>query len=76
MSTPVIIPQLGMAMSEAKIADWIVKDGDTVAQGDAIFEIESDKAVQEVESPASGTIKIIGKAGETYPIETVVAEIS
>lgn len=76
MTTPVIIPQLGMAMSEGKIVEWLVSDGDTVEAGQAILNIENDKAIQEIESPASGTIKLIGKEDEVYPIETVVAEIS
>lgn len=76
MTTTVVLPKLGFAMIEAEIVEWLVSDGDIVQEGDAIFAIESEKSVQEVESPASGSIRIIAPAGETYAVGTVVAEIS
>jgi pyruvate/2-oxoglutarate dehydrogenase complex dihydrolipoamide acyltransferase (E2) component len=75
MSIPVVLPKLGFAMQNAEIAEWLVADGATVKEGDIIYSIESEKSVQEVESPASGTLRIIEPAGGTYPVGTVVAEI-
>lgn len=75
MVTTVVLPKLGFAMIEAEIVEWLVSDGDVVKEGDAIYAIESEKSVQEVESPASGSIRIIASAGETYAVGTVVAEI-
>jgi pyruvate/2-oxoglutarate dehydrogenase complex dihydrolipoamide acyltransferase (E2) component len=76
MSIPVVLPKLGFAMLEGTIAEWLVADGAIVSEGDIIYAMESEKSVQEVESPASGAIRILGVEGETYPVGTVVAEIS
>lgn len=76
MAVTVIIPKIGFAMQDATISEWLVADGSTVSEGDPIFAMESEKSVQEVESPAAGTIRFIGEVGETYPVGTVVAEIS
>nr|WP_047167514.1 biotin/lipoyl-containing protein [Sphingomonas sp. Y57] len=75
MSIPVVLPKLGFAMLEGEIAEWIVADGASVKEGDVIYSIESEKSVQEVESPATGTLRIIEPAGGTYPVGTVVGEI-
>ncbi|MGV6807347.1 MAG: biotin/lipoyl-containing protein [bacterium] len=76
MTTKVTLPKLGMAMSEGVLSEWLVKDGDTVSEGQVIYSIENDKSVQEIESPASGVIKIIAEEGETYPVDAVLAEIA
>jgi pyruvate/2-oxoglutarate dehydrogenase complex dihydrolipoamide acyltransferase (E2) component len=75
MSTPVMLPKLGFAMQNGEIAEWLVADGATVKEGDIIYSVESEKSVQEVESPASGILRIIEPAGGTYAVGTVVAEI-
>ncbi len=75
MATKVVLPKLGMAMSEGTLSEWLVKDGDLVEEGQVIFEIENDKSVQEIESPASGKITIIAEEGEIYPVDEVLAEI-
>lgn len=75
MTTPVVIPKIGFAMQEATIAEWLVADGSFVSEGDGLYAMESEKSVQEVESPANGTIRIMAQVGETYPVGTVVAEI-
>lgn len=74
--TKVVLPKLGMAMSEGVLTEWLVGDGDVVSEGQPICSIESDKSVQEIEAPAAGTIRIIAEAGETYPVETELAEIT
>lgn len=75
MATKVTLPKLGMAMSEGTLSEWMVKDGDHVTEGQVIYGIENDKAVQEVESPATGTIRLIATEGEVYPVDAVLAEI-
>lgn len=75
MSVPVVLPKLGFAMLEGEIAEWLVSDGASVKEGEAIYSVESEKSVQEVESPATGTLRIIEQAGSTYPVGTVVGEI-
>lgn len=76
MTVEVVVPKLGMAMSEGVLTEWLVKDGDSVKEGDEIVTIENDKSVQEIESPATGIIKLLANEGETYPIDTVLAEIN
>ena len=58
MTTKVLVPKLGMAMSEGRLAEWMVNDGDQVEEGQVIYGLENDKSVQEIEAPASGKIKI------------------
>lgn len=54
--TEVVMPSGGMAMTEGVIVQWLKAPGDVVAEGDPILEIETDKAVEVVQSPASGTL--------------------
>lgn len=75
MTTNIKIPKLGMSMDEAKLVSWLVADGAHVEQGAPLYEIETDKAIQEVEAPVSGTVKIIGEQGETYDIGHLIATI-
>jgi pyruvate/2-oxoglutarate dehydrogenase complex dihydrolipoamide acyltransferase (E2) component len=76
MSTEVLLPKIGFSMNEGVLTRWLVDDGATVAQGQPLYELESDKSLQEVEAPASGRLKIIvAAAGETYPVGTVLGEI-
>jgi len=76
MTTKVILPKLGMAMSEGVISEWLVKDGDSVEEGQVIYSLENDKSVQEIESPASGVISLKSEEGETYAVDTLLAEIN
>jgi pyruvate/2-oxoglutarate dehydrogenase complex dihydrolipoamide acyltransferase (E2) component len=62
-------------MNEGVIAEWLVQDGSAVREGQPIYSIESDKSVQQIESPASGVLRIIGRVGETYQVGAVIAEI-
>ncbi len=56
MPTPVELPKLGNTVEECLIAKWIKHPGDTVETGETVVEIETDKAVQEIASPVSGTV--------------------
>ena len=76
MATQVLLPKIGFSMNEAILAEWMVADGAAVTEGQALYAIESDKSTQEIESPASGTVKIIALVGEVYPVGAVLAEIA
>jgi pyruvate/2-oxoglutarate dehydrogenase complex dihydrolipoamide acyltransferase (E2) component len=76
MITPVVLPKLGFAMLEGTIAEWTVADGSLVKEGDVIYSIESEKSVQEVQSPANGRIRILASTGNSLPVGTVVAQIA
>jgi pyruvate/2-oxoglutarate dehydrogenase complex dihydrolipoamide acyltransferase (E2) component len=75
MSTEVLFPKIGFSMSEGTLSQWLVADGDAVREGQPIYSLESEKSEQDVEAPASGTLKIIGKAGEVYPVGALVGQI-
>ena len=73
MIQEIILPQLGETMNEGTIVQWLVKEGDTVAKGDVLFQMESDKAVLDVESPAAGQVlKLLYPKGAKVPVLTVV----
>jgi pyruvate/2-oxoglutarate dehydrogenase complex dihydrolipoamide acyltransferase (E2) component len=76
VATQVLLPKIGFSMNEAILAEWMVADGAAVTEGQALYAIESDKSTQEIESPASGTLKIIALVGEVYPVGAVLAEIA
>ncbi|MEK7993576.1 MAG: biotin/lipoyl-containing protein, partial [Planctomycetota bacterium] len=59
MAKEVRLPQLGQTMEEGTVVNCLVKVGDEVKKGDVIFEIETDKATLEMESPAGGFVKHI-----------------
>jgi len=75
MATQVVLPKLGFSMNEGLLSEWMVEDGAAVTEGQVIYALESDKSTNEVESPASGTIKILKEVGETYEVGTILAEI-
>ncbi len=56
MPIPILMPALSPTMEEGKLAKWLVKEGDKVASGDVIAEIETDKATMEVEAVDEGTV--------------------
>ncbi|CEK20556.1 pyruvate/2-oxoglutarate dehydrogenase complex, dihydrolipoamide acyltransferase component [Chthonomonas calidirosea] len=68
------MPKMGDGMEEGTIIAWLKKEGETVAKGEAIAEIETDKARVPLESYEEGVLtKILVQPGETVPIGTVVA---
>ena len=75
MTTQVLLPKIGFSMNEGVLARWLVEDGATVAAGQPLYEMESEKSIQEVEAPASGKLRILAAIGETYPVGTVLGEI-
>ena len=75
MAIPLNIPKLGVSMSEGTLVEWLVQDGEQVAEGQVIYRLETDKVENDVESPASGVIHITGVEGELYDVGTTIGEI-
>jgi pyruvate dehydrogenase E2 component (dihydrolipoamide acetyltransferase) len=76
MAQALIFPKLGQTMEEGLIVKWLKQEGDAVAKGDILFEIETDKANLEVESFFEGTLlKIYVGVGITVPVNTVVGYV-
>ncbi len=75
MPIEITMPALSPTMEDGKLARWLVKEGDNVAPGDVIAEIETDKATMEVEAVEEGTVaRIVVPAGsEAVRINTVIA---
>jgi 2-oxoisovalerate dehydrogenase E1 component len=66
---PVVMPNMDLIITEATIVSWFKKVGDKVTKGEALLEIETDKAVSQVESPADGTlVEILTEAGAVVPL--------
>lgn len=72
----IIIPKLGLTMEEGTIVSWIVREGDQIEKGDILFEVETDKAINEVTSSVKGTLgKILCQEGQTVDVLSVVGYI-
>jgi 2-oxoglutarate dehydrogenase E2 component (dihydrolipoamide succinyltransferase) len=72
----VVVPKWGLTMEEATIGRWLKAPGDRVLAGEAILEIETDKATGEVEAPSAGTLaQTLFAAGDTVEPGQVVARI-
>ncbi|MGB5196257.1 MAG: dihydrolipoamide acetyltransferase family protein, partial [Candidatus Deferrimicrobium sp.] len=73
----VIMPSLGFDMTEGLLARWLKNEGDPVVKGQAIAEIETEKATVEIEAAVSGILaRIIVQAGETVPVGTSIGVIA
>ncbi|PHR12474.1 MAG: dihydrolipoamide acyltransferase [Sphingopyxis sp.] len=76
MATDIRIPKLGFSMESGILAEWLVEDGSEVTAGQEIYALENEKSTQEVESPATGKLKIIVQAdGEEYPVGELIGTI-
>jgi pyruvate/2-oxoglutarate dehydrogenase complex dihydrolipoamide acyltransferase (E2) component len=79
VATILSMPKWGLAMKTGRVVQWLKKPGDTVQQGEPIVEIESEKAVNEVEAPASGIVRSLvvkedESAAVSEPLAVIVAE--
>jgi len=72
----VVMPQMGVSVSEGTIARWLKQEGEQIEADEPLLEISTDKVDTEVPSPASGTVvEILTQEGETVPVATVIARI-
>lgn len=69
MATEIKLPQLGQTMEEGTVVSCLVKIGDEIKKGDVIFEVETDKATLEMESPEAGFVKhVFAQDGQTLEV--------
>ncbi|GKY88747.1 pyruvate dehydrogenase complex dihydrolipoamide acetyltransferase [Sinisalibacter aestuarii] len=75
MPTQILMPALSPTMEEGTLAKWLVKEGDTVASGDVIAEIETDKATMEFEAVDEGTMGkiLVAEGSEAVKVNTPIA---
>lgn len=69
------VPSVGESVVEGVLARWIKKNGDLVKANEPLFELETDKATQEVAAPASGVLQILVKEGEKVAIGALVGRL-
>src|SRR4030095_4962172 len=73
----VVMPQMGVSVSEGTITKWLKSEGEEIAADEALLEISTDKVDTEVPSPASGVIQqILAQEGDTVAVGTKIAIIS
>ena len=76
MATEVLLSQLGYDMAEGTVVQWLKNEGDHVAQGEPIVEIETDKVTVEIEAETSGILRrVVAPEGSTIPTGQVLAYI-
>ena len=75
--TEVRVPTLGESVTEATVATWFKKPGDTVVRDEMLCELETDKVTVEVPSPMAGTLsEIVAQEGDTVGVDALLAQIS
>lgn len=67
MAVEVVMPKFGLTMTEGTIQQWFKAEGDAITAGEALFEVETEKVLYEIEAPADGTV-----AKLLYAVEAVV----
>jgi pyruvate dehydrogenase E2 component (dihydrolipoamide acetyltransferase) len=76
MPTDIIMPRLGLTMEEGTIVRWHAAEGDGVAQGQVLLDVETDKVTVEVEAPASGVMgTLLISEGRKVPVGTLLGRI-
>ena len=74
---PIAVPKWGIEMVEGTINTWNKSEGDAVARGDEVFEMESDKIVNVWDSPVDGVLRrVIAAAGDTHPVGALLGVIA
>jgi pyruvate dehydrogenase E2 component (dihydrolipoamide acetyltransferase) len=76
MATQLTMPKLGEVMETGTVLSWKKAEGQAVAKGEIILEIEADKGAMDVESPVTGVVRtILVPEGTTVPVNTPLAII-
>jgi pyruvate dehydrogenase E2 component (dihydrolipoamide acetyltransferase) len=76
MATEIKIPRIGMAVADATIIEWQVKEGEQVKESQVVAVIETEKVRSDVESPGTGFLHILLKEGETAPAGKVIGMLA
>ncbi len=76
MALSVVMPALEMAQETGKLLAWLKKEGDAIRKGEPLLEIETDKAVFELEAPGNGVLAgVVSNAGDVVPVGRTIAWI-
>src|SRR5260221_7218173 len=75
--TAVRMPKWGLSMQEGAIVDWWKAEGDAIAEGDDLVDIETSKITNVCESPAAGVLRrIVAQPGETLPVGALIGVLA
>jgi pyruvate dehydrogenase E2 component (dihydrolipoamide acetyltransferase) len=74
-ATDVTMPELSEGMESGTIIAWLVEDGQQVAVGDELLEVETDKAAMTVAAEAAGVLQIVAAVNAVAPVGEVIARI-
>ena len=76
MEKNIVMPRLRPEMEKGVLCAWLKEEGDTVAAGEPLFEIETNKVVNQVEATISGVLKKqLAEEGDTVCVDTAVAVV-
>jgi pyruvate dehydrogenase E2 component (dihydrolipoamide acetyltransferase) len=76
MPTDVVMPALGMNQDTGRLVEWFKREGDAVARGEPLMQVETDKATVEIEAPASGVLAAVtARPGDDVPVGQSIAVI-
>ncbi len=74
---PVTMPKWGIEMTEGTINQWTIREGQQVQKGEPLLEVETEKIVNTVESPAAGTLRrIVASIGDVKPVGSLIAVLA
>ena len=74
MTVELTIPKTGMGIAEGTIQKWLKAEGEAIVKGEVLVEIETAKALEEVEAPISGVLKkVVVAEAESADVGTVIA---
>ncbi|HEX7510332.1 MAG TPA: 2-oxoglutarate dehydrogenase complex dihydrolipoyllysine-residue succinyltransferase [Chitinivibrionales bacterium] len=75
MKKEIVVPEIGESVAQGIIVSWLIKNGEKISEGEALFELETEKATVTVPSTASGVVEILTAPGTTVKIGETVARI-
>src|SRR5688500_2347738 len=75
MPSNIVVPEVGEAIVEARVAKWLREEGDTVSVGEPLVELETDKVDVEVAAPQGGVLKIGRRNGDDVKVGEVLGVI-
>lgn len=75
MAQELRVPQLGVTMTEGIISAWLVGNGESVEEGQAVYTLATDKTETDIEAPTAGTVEILGEVDETYEVGVLIGKI-